>query len=84
MAMTVLRCVIDLRWLNVWNGCRVVPGRTGCTFVAIAACAIYLTRSCYWRSMEYEAVCNFTSFMRHFVFRIHRNVNNGLALIFVR
>ena len=26
---------IDLRWLNVWNGCRVGPGRTARTFVAV-------------------------------------------------
>ena len=78
----VLPC-IDLRWLNVWHGCRVDAGRTESTFVAIAVCAIDLTRRCYWCSMQHRAVCNFTSFMRHFAFRIHRNVNNGLALIFV-
>ena len=53
---------IDLRWLNVWNGCRVGPGWTARTFVTIAAwCAIGLTRSCYWCLMQYWAVCNFTS-----------------------
>ena len=30
------------------------------------------------RYSSYGAICTFTSFMRHFVFRIHRNVNNGL------
>ena len=53
---------IDLRWLNVRNGCRVGTGRTARTFVAIAAwCAIDLTRSCYWCLMQYGSVCNFTS-----------------------
>ena len=46
------RLCIDLRALNVWNGCHVGRGRTGRTFVAIAACAIVLTRSCYWCLMQ--------------------------------
>ena len=53
---------IDVRLLNVWNGCRVGPERTARTFVAIAACAIDLTRSCYWCSMQYGMVYNFTSY----------------------
>ena len=49
----------DLRWLNVWNGCRVGTGRTGRTFVAIAAwCVIDVTRNCYWCAMQCGAVCN--------------------------
>ena len=55
------------------------------TFVAIiAACVIDVARSCYWCWMQYEMVLfRFASFIRHVAFRIHRNVNNGLSLIFV-
>ena len=54
-------------------------------FVAIATCAIDLTRNCYCGSMQYEDGCNFTSFMRHILLSEYaaRNVDNGLALIFV-
>ena len=39
---------VDLRWLNVWNGCRVGPGQTACTFIAIDVwCVIDFTWSCY-------------------------------------
>ena len=47
IATSIMTCV-DFHCLNVWNGCRVGPGQTGCTFAAIAAwSAIDLTRSCY-------------------------------------
>ena len=47
--------------LNEWNGWRVCPGRTGRTFVLVAACAIDLiARSCYRCLIQYGAVCNFT------------------------
>ena len=52
--------------------------------VAIAACTIELTRSCYWCLMQYMAPYMQFHLMRHFAFRIHRNVanKNGLGLIF--
>ena len=72
---------VNLRRLNVWNGCL---GQTVRTFVDIAACAIDLTRNWYRCSMQYGTVCAVTSFMRHFAVRIHHNFyHNGLALIFV-
>ena len=44
MAMAGLRvryCLIDLRWLNVWNGCCCVrPSRADRTFACIAACVL--------------------------------------------
>ena len=54
--------VLIFVWSNVWNGCRVGPGRTARKFVAIAMwCAIGFTRGCYWCSMQNGAVYNFTS-----------------------
>ena len=59
---------IDLRSLNVSNGCRVGPGRTVRTFVAIAECVIDLTGNCYWYLIDavWSRICNFTSFICHF------------------
>ena len=61
-ATLTIKSYIDRRWLNVWNGCRVGPGRTARTLVAVAVwCASGLTRSCYECSIQYGAVCNFSS-----------------------
>ena len=43
------------------NGYLVVHERTGCTFVAVSTwCVIDVTRSYYWCSKQYGAVCNST------------------------
>ena len=68
MAMMGLRCLIDLRWLNVWNGCRRVGAwRAARTFACIAMCVcvcLCLNLKCllesanYWRLIQYEVVCS--------------------------
>ena len=58
-ALTTRLALIFVGWMYVWTVCRVGPGRTVRTFVAIAT--IDLTQSCYWCLVQHGAVCNFTS-----------------------
>ena len=75
---------IDLPSLNLWNECRVCPGRTARTFLAINCYMV-----CDWPYSKLLLVldavwgCIWFHLIRHFVFQIHHNVNTGLALIFV-
>ena len=46
--MTGLRCLIDVRWLNVWNRCRVGPWRAERTFACIASCLLEC-EVCAWK-----------------------------------
>ena len=73
MAMTGLRCcLIDLCWLNVWNGCyRVGPWRAARTFACIAT-RVFESAD-YWRPMQYQVVCNLT-FMRYFAVQINNTL----------
>ena len=70
----------DLRWLNVWNGCRRVGAwRAARTFACIAMCVcvcLCLNLKCllesanYWRSIQYEVVCSLI-IMRYFAVQIN-------------
>ena len=75
--LTGLRYVAWLRfvvWMNVWNGCcRVGLWRAARTFACSAACVSeFEVRAKYWRSMQYEVVCNFT-LMCYFAVQTNNN-----------
>ena len=50
--------LIFIRWLNVWNGCRVGAGQSARTFVLLRVCA-WIGRCCWW-STQYAWGCNLT------------------------
>ena len=64
---------IDLRSLNMWDGCRVVRLWTNSSYVHIA----WIGR-CYWCLMQYEVVISLSCAVQ-----IRYNGNGGSALIFV-
>ena len=72
MAMTVLHWILFDEC--IWNGCRIVPGRTARTFVLLGFDTCYIVD----RSTQYEVVIS-----RSCALQIHHNGDDGSALIFL-